>query len=103
MVMIQNNLELEPDLLAQLLFGTFDQRSRVVHLIELAKRACQAELITSRKAQVPITEGACYLNDVPHLSRVLEELQATQVQGPLTLERAAELNHEGLRHHHLKI
>lgn len=96
-VMIQNNLELKPDLLAQLLFGTLDQRARVVRLTMLAKQAWTATLESERKAQVPVSEGACYLNDIPQLLPVLQALDKVKLEGKISLERAAQLNQEGLQ------
>ncbi|MFN2108144.1 MAG: OST-HTH/LOTUS domain-containing protein, partial [Anaerolineae bacterium] len=96
MVMLQNNLELKPDLLAQLLFGTLDQRARVMRLITLSRQAWSAALESARKAQVPISEGACYLNDIEQLLPILQALEKVELTGPLTLERAAQLNQEGL-------
>lgn len=95
--MIQNNLELKPDLLAQLLFGTLDQRARVVRLTTLAKQAWAAALESERKAQVPISEGACYLNDVPQLLPILQTMENVQLEGTISLEHAAQLNQEGLQ------
>ena len=96
-VMIQNNLELKPDLLAQLLFGTLDQRPRVVRLTTLAKQAWAATLESERKAQIPISEGACYLNDVPQLLPILQAMEKVELEGTISLERAAQLNQEGLQ------
>ncbi len=96
-VMLQNNLELKPDLLAQLLFGTLDQRARVVRLMTLARQAWAATVESARKAQVPLSEGACYLNDVPQLLPILQALEKVKLEGPLSLERAAQLNQEGLQ------
>jgi hypothetical protein len=97
MVMLQNNLELKPDLLAQLLFGTLDQRARVMRLISLARQAWAAAVESARKAQVPINEGACYLNDIEQLLPILNALEKVKLTGPLSLERAAQLNQEGLQ------
>lgn len=96
-VMLQNNLDLKPDLLAQLLFGTLDQRARVVRLITLARQAWAAAVESARKAQVPLSEGACYLNDVPQLLPILQALEKVKLEGSLSLERAALLNQEGLQ------
>ncbi len=96
-VMLQNNLELKPDLLAQLLFGTLDQRARVLRLITLSRQIWAAAVESARKAQVPISEGACYLNDVPQLLPILQALEKVKLEGPLSLERASQLNQEGLQ------
>jgi uncharacterized protein (TIGR00288 family) len=96
-VMLLNNLELKPDPLAQLLFGTLDQRARVVHLSALARQAWTAAVETARKAQVPLNEGACYLCDIEHLQPILQALEKVELTGPLSLERAAQLNQEGLQ------
>ena len=97
MVMLQNNLELKPDLLAQLLFGTLDQRARVMRLITLARQVWAAALESARKARVPLSEGACYLNDIEQLLPILAALEKVELTGPLSLERAAQLNQEGLQ------
>ncbi len=96
-VMLQNNLELKPDMLAQLLFGTLDQRARVMRLIALARQAWSAALESARKARVPLNEGACYLNDIEQLLPILQAMEKVQLTGPVSLERAAQLNQEGLQ------
>ncbi|MBN1873110.1 MAG: NYN domain-containing protein [Anaerolineae bacterium] len=95
-VMIQNNLELQSAPLAQLLFGTLDQRARVDHLIDLAQQTyIQSQVLD--KTQCAVGAGICYLNEIAELEQVLKELEAVRLEGPLSLEHAAELNREGLR------
>jgi len=96
-VLLQNNLELKPDLLAQLLFGTLDQRARVMRLITLSRQTWAAAVESARKAQVPISEGACYLNDIEQLLPILHALEKVDLTAPPSLERAAQLNQEGLQ------
>ncbi len=100
-IWIRKHLELRPDALAMLLFGTVDQRARVERLIQLAREACattpmleSAEAATGARVVPDIPD---YKEQSPELSVVMEDLQAVMLKEPPSLARAAELNDMGLR------
>ena len=100
-IWIRKHLELRPDALAMLLFGTVDQRARVERLIQLARAACatapipeSAEAVTGAAVAPDIPD---YAEQSPELSVVMEDLETVTLQEPPSLARAAELNDMGLR------
>jgi tetratricopeptide (TPR) repeat protein len=94
-VFIRNNLPVKPDLCALLLFGTLDQQARVERLTELAQRTCTTEFqLKSNEVEVG---SSCYLRDIPELDIALQDMEAMALDEAPSLQRAEQLNSEGLR------
>ncbi len=100
-IWIRKHLELRPDALAMLLFGTVDQRARVERLIQLAREACATapmpESADARSGAGVAPDIPDYAEQSPELSVVMEDLETVTLQEPPSLARAAELNDMGLR------
>lgn len=94
-VILQKNLAIEPDLLALLLFGTADQRARVEQLTRLAQGSFPEQVRDLREA--PSWEWPAGLKESPRLQIVLQDLENCTLGEEPTVEKAAELNSEGLR------
>jgi uncharacterized protein (TIGR00288 family) len=94
-VFIRNNLPVKPDLCALLLFGTLDQQARVERLAELAQRTCTTEF--ELKSSKVDASSPCYLRDIPELDIVLQDMEAMTLDEAPSLQRAEQLNSEGLR------
>ena len=96
-LLIQKNLEIRPDILALLLFGTTDQRARVGQLMELANKVWSLDLKAAQKAKAAVGDWACYLKDIPEMTVVIEDLDAATADEEPSLARAAELSDTGMR------
>jgi hypothetical protein len=94
-VLLQENLDIEPDVVALLLFGTMDQRVRVEQLAGIAR-----EQIPEEERAAAVKEGwqwPASLRELPELQVVFHDLAACEFDEPATLERAHELNDQALR------
>jgi uncharacterized LabA/DUF88 family protein len=94
-VLLQRNLIVEPDLVAQLLFGTNDRRARVEHLTRLAREQMSQQGEASALA-AGLAWPAC-LQQIPELDIVQRDLAHEDLDESATLERAQELAVEGMR------
>jgi uncharacterized protein (TIGR00288 family) len=93
-VLLQKNLTVKPDLLALLLFGTSDQRARVEHLMSVVQNELfEGEQIEQKAATWEFPHS---LRKSPELQIALRDLKACISDGDPSLEKAAELNREGL-------
>ncbi len=92
---IRNNLPIKPDLCALLLFGTLDQQARVERLASLAQDTCALPGYIGE--DVWSTENMCYLQGVPGLDLVFQDLMSVTLDEAPSLWRASQLNDAGLR------
>jgi len=93
--LLQQNLSIDVDVLARLLFGTSDQRARVERLTGLAQDSLSEEALALREAAG--WEWPRSLRESPELKVAREDLERCVLDEDPTLERAAELNGQGLR------
>jgi hypothetical protein len=56
-----------------------------------------AQLPETCEMDASLGAWACHFEAVPQFERVFEDLSAADLEGPVTLERAASLHHEGVR------
>jgi uncharacterized protein (TIGR00288 family) len=93
-VLLQKNLTAKPDLLALLLFGTSDQRARVEHLMRVVQNELlEGERIEPKAATWKFPRS---LKESPELQIALRDLKVCASEENPSLEKAAELNREGL-------
>jgi uncharacterized protein (TIGR00288 family) len=93
--LLQQNLPIDADVLARMLFGTSDQRARVERLTKLAQDSLAEGATVPREAVG--WEWPRSLRDSPELGIALQDLAACTIDEEPTLGRAAELNSQGLR------
>jgi uncharacterized protein (TIGR00288 family) len=96
-MLIQKNVELKPDVLALLLFGTLDQRARVERLAALAEEVLATERPVECTVKATTGDWSHSLGEIPQLERVLRDLEEVALNEPPSPGRVAELNNEGLR------
>ncbi len=96
-ILIQKNLEIRPNILALLLFGTTDQSARVERLVDLASHTCALDADEKPRVKAVAGDWACYLRSIPELSIVLQDLEAATLDEPPSLASAAELSDMGMR------
>lgn len=93
--LLQQNLPVDSDLLALLLFGTADQRTRIERLADLARESLPEE---ARSLQETAEwEWPRSLSESPELQVALRDLEECVLDEEPAVDRAAELNSEGLR------
>jgi len=93
--LLQNNLAIEPDSLAHLLFGRLDQRARVEHLTRLAQESLPEKPRPLHK--VTGWEWPPSLRERPELQVVFQDLENCSPDETPTVAEAQELNNKGLQ------
>lgn len=91
---VARNLPINIELISKLLFGTADKQSRVTQLVDRAKPQ-KTEAVPTKKAQsrrVP-----AWITSKPPLKPVWDELEAFELGGEATLERALLASEEGMK------
>lgn len=96
-ILIQKNMNIKPDLLALLIFGTQDQKTRVARLVELATDMCASKFGIERKERQDKEGWQCHFAGVPELQSMIKDLETAVLDEVPSLARAAELNDMGLR------
>lgn len=95
--LMQQNIEIRPDLLALLIFGTMDQQSRVSRLVELAVKSRALDTLTTRKARAALGDWGGYLKEIPEMLAITQDLDGLVLDEEPSLARAAELSDIGMR------
>ncbi|HNT75214.1 MAG TPA: NYN domain-containing protein [Anaerolineae bacterium] len=95
--LMQQNIEINPGLLALLIFGTMDQQARVVRLLELALKSRALDSQANRKARAALGDWGGYLKEIPEMLPITQDLDAAVLDEPPSLARAAELSDIGMR------
>ncbi|MGC9357059.1 MAG: NYN domain-containing protein, partial [Anaerolineae bacterium] len=90
----RQNLPVEPERLSLLLFGLTNQRPRVERLLHLAETALPGQVRSLR--QTSQWECPAWMEQSSELEIVLEDLNACKLKEAPSLERASELNNQGL-------
>ena len=93
--LLQQNLPVDPGSLARLLFGTVDQRARIERLADLARDNLPEEARSLQ--QVAEWEWPRSLSESPELQVAIRDLGECVLDEAPAVERAAELNSDGLR------
>jgi uncharacterized protein (TIGR00288 family) len=93
--LLQQNLPVDSDLLALLMFGTVDQHARVERLADLARDILPQDRISLRAAAE--WEWPRSLSVGSELQVALQDLESCVLDEEPAVGRAAELNNEGLR------
>jgi hypothetical protein len=92
-ILLQNNLEIDPERVSLLLFGTVDQRKRVEELKSLALGGAPEE----PSAERPVAgRDWSSLRETLELEIVFQELQGCTLDQQSTVEKAHELATQGL-------
>lgn len=96
-VLLQKNLDIKPDLLALLIFGTLDQQARVERLADIATHICNNHKEGTPEETPRVNDWRCHFQNIPELRDVLQDLDVITLEDPSSLARAAELNDMGMR------